>query len=157
MSYATIEEANKYIKEEYWTSLSDIEKQEILDLATEMIDLSLSTISCGRVEGQESIFPLNNQTVVPRQIVMACIYESASIAAGQQDSQIARASLGIKSESTNTASISYDTKSNNKYAQFGYLGSKIAIDMIYPFLPKTAVSGVNQAYVWNAKYICNRK
>jgi hypothetical protein len=96
------------------------------------------------VEGQENVFPLLNQTYVPAQIKYGCIYEAGAIASGKQD--LVFQTSGIKSESSATASVSYDKSQSSKYEKYSMFFSKLAIDFIYSWIPKSSMIGKGVKY-----------
>lgn len=120
MSYATIEQANKILKDPTWTELNDIEKQEKLDLATQMINMYY-------VDSE----PYH------KLIVMSCIYEAGQLAKGVSDDVFDLDRQITVSESTATASVSYDLKRiSNKYSLFPTMTSRIAVDFLWRVMPK---------------------
>jgi len=144
MAYATIEEANAVLGNDW--AVDDINKQAFLDVATFKIDSIMDGFGDDVVEGQETVFPLKNQTFVPKQIKFGCIYEAGAIAAGKKD--LVFLTAGIKSESTSTASVSYQD-SNSKYQRYSMFYSKNAIDFIYSWIPKASMIGKEVKYEWS--------
>lgn len=136
MAYATIEEANAILGNDWATD--DISKQAFLDVATIKIDSIMDGFGDDIVEGQETVFPLKNQTFVPKQIKFGCIYEAGAVANGKQD--LVFLTAGIKSESTSTASVSYQD-SNSKYQKYSIFYSKMALDFVYSWIPKASMVG----------------
>lgn len=139
MSYATIEQANALLGSEWATD--DATKQIYINQATAKIDSMMNYDICDLTEGQENVFPLRYQTKVPKDIITACIYEAGGIATGKQDPILQNASLGIKSESTATASASYDNSNFAKYSRFDMFYSKTAVDYIFRVMPKSSMIG----------------
>lgn len=139
MSYATIEQANALLGTEW--AIDDATKQIYLNQATAKIDSMMNYDACDLTEDQENVFPLRQQTKVPKDIVNACIYEAGGIATGKQDLALQNASLGIKSQSTATATASYDDSSFAKYSRFDMFYSKTAVDYIFRVMPKSSMIG----------------
>lgn len=139
MSYATIQEADALLGS---TWADELEKQGFLDQATNKIDSVLYFDPSLLVEGQENIFPLVNQDSVPKSIKNACIYEAGQLAKGTPDFSMQNAILsGITSQSTNTASVSFNKNSFSKYKNLTMFYSSVAADLIYSWFPKGASIG----------------
>ena len=120
MSYATIEQANKILKDPTWTDLNDVEKQEKLDLATQMINMYYV-----------------DEEPYHKLVTLACIYEAFQLAEGVVDDVFDFDSQITVSESTATASASYDLKRrSNKYSLFPTMTSRIAVDFLWKVMPK---------------------
>jgi hypothetical protein len=141
MAYATIEEANNILGDDW--AVDDTAKQNALNIATIKIDSIMTGFENDLVEGQETVFPLLNQTYVPAQIKYGCIYEAGAIASGKQD--LVFLTAGLKSESTSSASASYQD-SNLKYQKYSMFYSKNAIDFIYSWTPKASMIGKEVAW-----------
>ena len=145
MSYSTIAEADLIIFDNDWLALSDVEKQKFLDYATTKINLLPYTYE-NISHGNENKFPWTRQTKVPQQVKLACSKEAygeylASV--GKLDKGLVNAKLGIKSESTLTASVTYADNQSN-YASlpmFQTWNSSEAINLMYIFTCKTAING----------------
>ena len=145
MAYATIEQADEVLGENW--AIDDITKQNMLNVATIKIDSIMTGFGDDLVEGQENVFPLKNQTKVPLQINLACVYEAGALAKGEQD--LVFQSAGMKSESTKTASVTYDNSQNTKYERYSIFYSKFAIDFLYSWIPKSSMIGREVKHGWS--------
>lgn len=145
MSYSTPAEADTVIFDANWLALTDVEKQKFLDYATTKIDLLPYTYE-NIAHGNVNKFPWTGQTKVPDTVKLACSKEAYSeylVSTGKFDKGLINDKLGIKSESTLTASVTYaDGKASyGSLPMFQTWNSSEAINLIYRFTCKTAESG----------------
>ena len=141
MSYSTIAEANLLnLQNTEWNALDDITKQALLDKATEKIN-SLCYDLC-EITGEDNIFPMVSQDVVPNDVKDCCSYEAGQLAKGTKDGLMIQVSMGISSESELAASVSYDLDKipQSLYSNKTFWSSE-AWELIFPWTCKSASWG----------------
>jgi hypothetical protein len=150
-NYVTWSEADSIITDSRWLALTIEEKEKFIHISTLKID-SLPYARANLRDNAENVFPWTGQTKVPQIVKTACTYEalgSFKTSIGDIDVIALKQSQGIVSESTQSASVSFNQnkKSLINLDMFQGWGSKEAVSLIYPFTTKSAEVG--RARIWD--------
>ena len=152
-NYVTWEEADSIITDSRWLALTIAEKEKFIYIATLKID-SLPYARANLRENVENVFPWTGQTIVSKIVKTACTYEalgSFKTSIGDIDIIAKKQQEGIVSESTQSASVSFNQNKKNLMDLDMFIGwdSKEAVSLIYPFTTKSAELSTRMVNPWD--------